>query len=233
MNGTSDSAVFGTTGIAGDEHDTVFLYVYKEAGNESRIIIDDEEVVVPAHKANEIVKLTVNGAEKVYQEGDVLPEGLKTLVKPEPIKFYSTIEGLHTDKTAYDVVGDGRTFDVELESWYTEGCVPQIGMVLDASGRMIYASDIPKPIKLTAGEIAAYGIKRLVDGGDPVDWNDYFLNNNPNFNKILNPRYTDNITLGATSYNYFVYDGTDYSPLGYWEGVDTEGQQRQRGQRHC
>ena len=37
-----------------------------------------------------------------------------------------------------------------------------------------------------------------------------------------NPRYTDNTSLGATSYNYFVYDGTDYSPLGYWEGVDTE-----------
>ena len=90
------------------------------------------------------------------------------------IKVYNTAEGLHTDKTATEHIGtipdvdedgnqkndpetgelltkeghDGRTFDIQLDAWHSKGFAPWVGMVLDASGSMAFASDVPTPINV-------------------------------------------------------------------------------------
>ena len=55
-------------------------------------------------------------------------------------KLYNTAEGLHTDKTA-TAQDDGRTFNVTLESWFAGQNKADVGMILDASGSMAFASD--------------------------------------------------------------------------------------------
>lgn len=63
-----------------------------------------------------------------------------------PVKLYDTSEGLHTDKTVTAAGGDGRTFSMELEAWNAEGQAPDVGMVLDSSGSMSFAADLPERI---------------------------------------------------------------------------------------
>ena len=144
-DGTDDATVFGNGTVStNSEQDTAYVYVDAK-GN--------------------IVK---NDDGTLYNDKTNPPAGAKWT------KVYSTAVGLHTDKTARlnttrkfapklnengEVVKDpetgkpvmtqdNRTFDLELEAWYTEGDAPHVAMVLDASGSMGFASDVPTPINV-------------------------------------------------------------------------------------
>ena len=86
---------------------------------------------------------------------------IDTRIDENQVKEYNTAAGLHTDKTASlytgtaaggqaaaDPLNDGRTFNLDLEAWYSEGRGSQVGMVLDASGSMAFTSDPLEPINV-------------------------------------------------------------------------------------
>ena len=175
-NGTQDDIVFGTNGIAmSDEQDTAMVYTYKNGVDGHK----KGEIVLDAYKNPFVVfQMDENGNHIVDEDGKPLmdEDALKVAkIKPDEVevtKVYDSSKGLHTDKTASvstddrfyvaeldqggkptgNRVPDGRTFDLDLETWHSEGLAPQIGMVLDASGSMAFASDKPTPIKVEAGK---------------------------------------------------------------------------------
>lgn len=131
--GSADESLFAVEGIDDPaEVDTAYVYIY---------LNDDDE-----HYAGQIV--TDENGEAIKDEEN-LPDDLQSGVDVKLVKFYSTTEGLHTDKTASPVEGsDGRSFNLDLEAWYTEGHGVEVGMVLDASGSMAFASDTPEAINV-------------------------------------------------------------------------------------
>lgn len=140
-------------------------------------------------------------------------------------KVYTTVQGLHTDKTIVAVGDDGRTFTVSLESWLAGGSsnTSNVGLVLDASGSMAFTSQVLEPIQLTADEISTLGISTTARGEEPLDgWENYILDADI-VAQILNERKTDNSSLGASGYTYYVFDNrtstNEYVPLAYWGGT--------------
>lgn len=134
----------------------------------------------------------------------------ETKEKADGTKVYNTSkEGLHTDKTAKALKGDGRDFELSLESWFVGNNQSDVGMVLDASGSMAFTSNDLEPIKMSRKQIEEYGTMKYI-AQDKV-------------NDILNPFYTDNSKLAYSGYSYFVYDPSDgtkeFVPIGYWNGV--------------
>ena len=211
VDGVQDETVFGSAGTEADRQDTALVYT---------CVKDFTDIGGVFHKKGEIVK---------DEEGNPVTE-INDLTDGENVrltKVYDTSEGLHTDKTAYvnSDADDGRTFDLELEAWFAEGYPPQVGMILDASGSMAFASDIPSQIRLTKKQIQELEINTLPDAagmsGEPGGgWEHYFLTPEQ-LNRILDPRCTDNSPLSVSGYSYFVLNASDYAPLGYWEGVNT------------
>ena len=141
-------------------------------------------------------------------------------------KIYDTSRpGLHTDKTATltsnSNLQDGRTFDLTLETWNIGGSFANVGMVLDASGSMVWTSDTPTVLKLSDAEITALGLSK----------NTYLTTNQ--VNKILDKRYTDNSKLGYNGYKYYIHDNAktvdEYVPLGYFDGTFINGYYRDEG----
>lgn len=195
--GSDDEDVFGDNKTSnGITEDIAYVYV-----DENNSIIKDES-------GNPIIDLSnVNGQ--------------ATLTK-----VYSTKEGLHTNKTANVVDDDNRIFNIELESWYSEGDIPQIGMILDASGSMAFASDTPSPIILDNNLIDSLGIHTLPNvtnqSGNPIEGWDYYFLTNKQIDAILDKHNTDNSQLSESGYNYFVYQDTEntqeYAPITYWDG---------------
>ena len=215
VDGIQDDTVFGSAGAENDRQDTAWVYTYMKD------FTDNDGVY---RKKGEIVR---NDEGDPIKERNSLPDGLTEGENVGLTKVYDTSEGLHTDKTAYvnSDVNDGRTFDLELETWFAGGYAPQIGMILDASGSMVFASDIPNRIRLTKEQIRELNINTLPDAvgesGEPDGgWEHYFLSPEQ-MNGILDPRNTDNSPLSASGYSYFVLNGSEYGPLGYWEGVNT------------
>lgn len=157
MHGTDDSSVFGTTegGIADNPQvDTMLIYTYTGTDDFSYTHDDGESKI---YRTGDIVMKKSSSA-VACDDKDELPDGLYAEnidasgqyhdINVSMTKFYSTTVGLHTDKTAKPVGTDGRTFDLTLESWYTEKAPPSVTMVLDASGSMGFASDVPEPINV-------------------------------------------------------------------------------------
>lgn len=135
VNGTNDETVFGASGLTGSnpEVDTLWAYTYTELPEDSE------------HKVGDIVKFEGKPVTDKITLWNVLQWGEDAVLT----KFYSTNEGLHTDKTASVADPDGgRTFNLDLEAWYTEGYASQVAMILDASGSMAFASDEPKAINV-------------------------------------------------------------------------------------
>lgn len=154
-------------------------------------------------------------------------------------KYYSAHLGLHTDKTA-SVSGkygaDRRTFDIELEAWYTNREGSSVALVLDASGSMAFTLDKPDMVdakgaldaKLAGGDIsqAQYdavlgkALSKTSDGA--VDWDSVFLTDEE-LSWILNPHNTDNSPLSSSGYSYYVYNARntvmEYAPLAYMSGT--------------
>ncbi|MCH5286098.1 MAG: hypothetical protein J1E43_01635 [Christensenellaceae bacterium] len=145
-------------------------------------------------------------------------------------KVYNTAKGLHTDKTASENknYSDNRTFDIELEAWYSIGKAPYIGMVLDASGSMAFTVGEPKVISIydklgkDSDKLKELEAKKLPeDTTDTAVWQDKFLTDEQ-VAYLLNKYKTDNSRLSSSGYSYYVYDATgaeEYAPLGYWDGT--------------
>ncbi len=141
-------------------------------------------------------------------------------------KIYNTNYGLHTDKTVSKAYDDGRTFDLDLESWYIGEKPVDVGLVLDASGSMAWTTNTLFPLEVDT-ELSAdeqeylnskYGKNNLIDiqndngGYLPQDVVDLILDNTK----------TDNTKLGYDKYKYYVYEDrpsvSEFVPLGYWDG---------------
>lgn len=164
------------------------------------------------------------------------------------VKVYDTSMGLHTDKTVvesplyndeddtnkfYGNETGSRTFDVTLESWYADQNLADVGLVLDASGSMAFASSLENADGGSDGDVVTVDSKcfssldevkadktieqQLTDNGGIA-----FLTQ-AQVDQILCNNYTDNSLLNYSDYSYFVYDareGTkEYVPLGYWDGT--------------
>lgn len=146
-------------------------------------------------------------------------------------KYYNTSKGLHTDKTATmnTAYTDGRTYDLDLETWYNEDDPVNVGMVLDASGSMGFTANTPKPIRVmdASGTLRSnYSVPTNVQTTLKNKKNSStllgaFLDNDE-LAYFMNPRKTDNSSIRSSSYTYFLYDartGTEeFTPLAYWDG---------------
>ena len=156
-------------------------------------------------------------------------------------KYYNSKAGLHTDKTAY-AYADGRTFDLELEAWFSGARTIDVGMILDASGSMAYTMDtlekkantkidvdsiiakLRKSSDPNAQRVAASLSKKKLAGaaGATIAVKDANILTTEELSYILNTKKTDASPLGINGYTYFVYDGRssvhEYVPLAYWEG---------------
>lgn len=132
---------------------------------------------------------------------------------------YNTGYGLHTNKTATEAGADGRTFDVNLESWYVGENPVDVATVLDASGSMAWTVDTLDPLKI---EPSSKEFDELIT----------IQNNNGGYltqdvvDKILDPNNTDNSKLSYAGYKYYIYESrssvSEFVPLGYWDGGKAE-----------
>lgn len=197
--GTDSEIVFGSNEtVSGSEIDSTNAYAYLKAIGDNRegdYVVDNDGNIITDEKK--------------------LPYSLVLGEDIEEVKVYNTQEGLHTDKTATVVEEDenNRTFNIDLEAWYTEGDSAKVGMILDASGSMVGASEQLMPINVSENPslISKVGAIKNSD-----NWNDIFLTPEE-IAQVLNKNNTDNSTLGESGYSYFVYDDELY-PLAYWEG---------------
>ena len=239
-----------TEGDTDDAPDLETFSTYSiSSGHDAVTIVGDDLVIeykesvhlVKAHAFYVKTTMEVNGTddEIVLGNSGITDNPEKDTDGTGEDKIYATTAGLHTDKTAKAVVDESsykdgklkkdergeiatRTFDITLEAWHSEGYSSQVGMVLDASGSMAFASDKPDPIRvtdvLTAQEIADLGIQPVTQSVTTSGWDAYFLSDKQ-MGYLLNPHNTDNSLLSSSGYSYFVRnDDGDYAPLGYWEG---------------
>ena len=120
-------------------------------------------------------------------------------------KIYNTNYGLHTDKTVSKAYIDGRTFDLDLESWYVGANPADIGFVLDASGSMAWSTTSLDPLY----------VKNWEDIGKNKILSDEELA------EILHTDYTNNDPVSYKDYHYYIYDPRDtvneFVPIGYWD----------------
>lgn len=134
-------------------------------------------------------------------------------------KIYDTSRtGLHTDKNATvhkssDGSSDGRTFDLKLESWNVGDNMANVGMVLDASGSMVWTSNKPAQMSKSQSDW-----QKLIGWYQP-----YQVLSEDQVNKILDVKGTDNTKLNYNDYKYYVYDtswlANEFVPLGYSDGT--------------
>ena len=215
--GSDDDAVFGTKEDTGsDEKDTAFVYTYTTT---------DEN-----HKIGDVVK--DENDKPILDESNL--NGKKDVIKT---KVYSTLEGLHTDRTASvnKTSNDGRTFDIDLESWFTNKDIPTVGLILDASGSMAFTSDDPKAINIKDLDLTDEQKEELTNKelknseaetiATNSGWEKYFLDDNQ-ISLILDEHNVDDSHLGISDYTYYIYDSRDatkeYVPIGYWDGKTTK-----------
>jgi len=146
-------------------------------------------------------------------------------------KVYDTSRlGLHTDKTASvtsnSSLNDGRTFDLTLETWNVGNSYANVGMVLDASGSMVWTSDTPTVIQYSDAEW-----REILGGYRDWSGDHYYYDEvkgdqkilNPDLvNKILNTANCDYSNLNYNGYKYYILDQQssvkEYVPLGYYSG---------------
>lgn len=123
--GTTDSNV-----LSGDpEVDTAEVYTWLETNGDHKV---GDVVLVDGKPVSDIADLPANIDRS----------------KVKLTKFYSAVEGLHTDLTMIAQDENGRLFLFDLEAWYIEGYAAQLGFVLDASGSMAFTSDRPSVINV-------------------------------------------------------------------------------------
>lgn len=158
--------------------------------------------------------------------------GFSKLEQDTDKDIYNTGYGLHTNKTATEVNdGTGRTFDVNLESWYVGENPVDVATILDASGSMAWTVDTLDPLEITNEMIENINKKYNFKSDSPTikdlrDWqnnaeNDGYLPQDA-VDMILDPAKTDNSKLSYADYMYYVYEErssvSEFVPLGYWDG---------------
>ncbi|ACV21630.1 VWA domain-containing protein [Slackia heliotrinireducens] len=142
-------------------------------------------------------------------------DGFDTEIKDGKKVYDTTREGLHTDKNASVTEGstDGRTFDLTLEAWNVGENMADIGMVLDSSGSMVWASDNLEMIQKSRSDWTS-----LIG-----NYTEYQYLSQDQVDKILDKTKTDNSKLNYNGYYYYVYDPVstvlEYVPLGYADGT--------------
>lgn len=145
---------------------------------------------------------------------------------------YNTGYGLYTNKTA-TALKDGRTFDVNLESWYVGENPVDVATILDASGSMAWTVDTLDPLVVNTDEKAYEGVKdkygtidELADLQRIQDENGGYLPQDV-VDCILKTTETDNSKLSYAGYKYYVYEArssvSEFVPLGYWDGGEPTG----------
>ena len=130
---------------------------------------------------------------------------------------YNTGYGLHTNKTAKaaDDTTDGRTFDVDLESWYVGENPVDVATVLDASGSMAWTVDTLDPLAIDPSskefQSKFESIKEKYDSIDSIDDLIELQNDNGGYlpqdvvDCILDTNNTDNSRLSYANYKYYIY----------------------------
>ena len=161
--------------------------------------------------------------------------GFSNLEKDTDGEKYNTGYGLHTNKTATEAadIKDGRTFDVNLESWYVGENPVDVATVLDASGSMAWTVDTLDPLEINDKEISEILENKDYDDDGDCDIQDAIAYQNTNggylpqdvVDTILNPKNTDDSKLSYAGYKYYIYETrssvSEFVPLGYWDGGKT------------
>ena len=209
-----DDTVFGSSETQANlEQDTSWVYIYNKDVNNC--------------KKGDIVK--DDSQHPIFDQSN-LPT---TLVEGEDVvktKVYSTLAGLHTDKTATAI--DDRTFNLDLESWYSGAPTANVGLVLDSSGSMSFTSDELTPININELDLSdeqkvalkAKILKAEKYEANPTneEWDKKIFLTNEEVNSLLNIHNTDDSKLSASGYTYYVFDPrstvNEYVALGYWDG---------------
>ena len=227
--GTTDVAVLGDPAANSEDaqQDTALIYA-DENGDPITYQVSAQSGQTPEGEpvyttVTHYVK--VGGGEQAYEAAGGDPAALD---KSRTVKVYSTLAGLHTDKTA-TATGDGRTFDLDLEAWFSGQNIANVGLILDASGSMGFTSEALDPINVKAMLDSLSGDAALVDSirakmqltPDGTNWESVLLTEEE-VSLLLNSNLTDNSRLSSSGYSYFVYNTRDavmeYAPLGYWDG---------------
>ncbi len=157
--------------------------------------------------------------------------GFSNLEQDTEDDVYNTGYGLHTNKTAEEVAdGTGRTFDVNLESWYVGENPVDVATILDASGSMAWTVDTLSPLVIDYKCFDSYEdtysvkIENLTDLQSIQTGNDGYLPQEI-VDCILDPANTDNSKLSYAGYKYYIYEDRstvdEFVPLGYWDGTLT------------
>ena len=139
VSGTTDPNIIDVNNA---EIDTADVYTWKSNGkfngvsHEAGDVVEYNGAVLRKGDEGVLEKLGLTVAEDKDAPGDVL---LTT--------FYSSTEGLHTNKTLIQTA-DGRIFLFDLEAWYIEGYAAQLGYIIDASGSMAGTSDLPDVLNI-------------------------------------------------------------------------------------
>ena len=180
-------------------------------------IIDDLSGAMLVTHAQDALGGSLNaryGSPDGFTDGD----GKDTRIE-DGVKYYNTGYGLHTDKTVSSYASDGRTFDLDLESWYVGENPADVGMVLDASGSMAWTTNVLKPLDiqkdsdLSSAEIEELRSSQESNGGYLTE---------EQVEKILKPENTDSSKILYDNYSYYVYESrpsvSEFVPLGFWEG---------------
>lgn len=180
-------------------------------------IIDDLSGAMLVTHAQDALGGSLNaryGSPDGFTDGD----GKDTRIE-DGVKYYNTGYGLHTDKTVSSYASDGRTFDLDLESWYVGENPADVGMVLDASGSMAWTTNVLKPLdiqkdsELSLDEIEELRSRQESNGGYLTE---------EQVEKILKPENTDSSKILYDNYSYYVYESrssvSEFVPLGFWEG---------------
>ena len=140
--------------------------------------------------------------------------------------YYNTGYGLHTNKTVTNVGDDGRTFDVNLESWYVGENPVDVATILDASGSMAWTVNTLDPMEVDAQ--ISEDDKKYLKSKYKTDSLAEIQTDNGGYlpqdvvDLILDPENTDNTKLSYAGYKYYVYEDrssvSEFVPLGYWDG---------------
>ncbi len=137
---------------------------------------------------------------------------------------------MHTDKTASvtereEFKDDGRTFDLDLESWFVGNNTANVGMVLDASGSMAFAKENieDNKIKVEGNTLAGESVHKLdaLTTGKTEFEEEWFLTPEQ-LKELMDPHNTDYSQMSYNDYTYYIFDArpetNEYVPLGYWDG---------------
>ena len=153
----------GTTITDGDDSEYSILF-----GTENPEIDTMTVYTWTEHGASQDSKRTAGGIltddnGNVIKKGDEskLPEGALEAGDVVLTTFYSTTEGLHTNKTLMQSDKDDRMFLFDLETWYTENYASQVALMLDASGGMAFALD--KPSQMTVWSALATTLNKKTE----------------------------------------------------------------------